>query len=268
MLKLRLALLVASVAVIPLLVAGCPEGAGLGTPGQDGGADADADAHQDGETSEGGGDGDGAVPEGGGPTPGSGALCGPNGRDDCGAFLLCNETLGCVECKQDTDCPAAAAHCLAGTCAGCRPGMSDCPGGARACWASDNECHPACGDAVACPAGTACDKASGACVGCSVDTDCASGVCAPATKTCVACIKDATCSGARPRCRILTGTCEACTSNADCGHALPICDPTTFTCRVGCTSDAQCPGQQCDGATAKCVDLPVDAGISDAASGG
>ena len=118
------------------------------------------------------------------------------------------------------------------------------------------------------PTGTTCDKASGACVGCSVDSDCTWGVCAPATRKCVACTTDATCSGARPRCRVLTGTCEACTSNDDCGHALPVCDPTTFTCRPGCTGDAQCPGKQCDAATAKCVDLPVDAGISDAASGG
>ena len=77
MLKLRLATFFAPFAVVSVLLAGCPDGAGLGLPGQDGGADADADARDDGPTGEGGND-DGAATEGGGPTPGSGALCGAN----------------------------------------------------------------------------------------------------------------------------------------------------------------------------------------------
>jgi len=272
MLKLPLASLLGLSAVIPLLLAGCPQGAGLGQPGQDGGGDADADSRD--EAPDAGG-GDGAAPDGDAPTAGSGALCGPNGRDDCGAFLLCDAQRGCVECMQDADCSAAAPHCVAGTCAACRPaaraqdaGMSDCPAAAPACWASDTECHPACGDGVTCPAGASCDKASGACVGCRADADCASGVCALDRRRCVTCTSDATCGGARPRCRLLTGTCEACTSNADCGRASPICDPATLTCRVGCSSNAHCPGQRCDTATAKCVALPVNAGITDAAGGG
>ena len=268
MLTLRLASLVLVVGAIPMVLAGCPEGAGHGEVRQDGGADAKADATHDGATEDDGGGGDGAVTEGGGGPMGSGALCGPNGRDDCGAFLLCNASLGCVECVQDSDCPAAAGRCLSGTCAGCRPAMSDCPGAGSACWGTDNECHPACGDGNACPAGSMCDRTSGACVGCAGHSDCASGGCSPATRKCVECLADSSCSGARPRCRALTGTCEACTSNEDCGHSAPICDPTTFTCRVGCTTDAQCPGQQCHAPTAKCVDLPIDAGIQDAGSGG
>ncbi|HSO31056.1 MAG TPA: hypothetical protein VLT33_01035 [Labilithrix sp.] len=272
MIKLRLASLVGFTAVIPALLVGCPEGAGFRPPGQDGGPDAADESTNEASTEEAGA-GDAAGE--GSAAAGSGALCGANGRDDCGAFLLCSASLGCVECKRESDCPASAAHCLEGTCVGCRPsvtsndaGVSDCPSRNEACWASDDECHAACGDANPCPAGSTCDKASGACVGCRADEDCASGVCSPLRKRCVACVTDATCSGARPRCRVLTGTCEACTSNADCGHALPICDPATFTCRLGCTSDAQCPGQQCDAATAKCVALPVDSGLTDAANGG
>lgn len=278
MLKLPLASRLGLLAATPLLLAGCPQGAGIGQPGQDGGGDADADVRDDAPD---GGDGaspdggDGAARDGAGPNTGSGALCGPNGRDDCGAFLLCDEELGCVECVQDSDCSAAAPHCVVGTCAACGPaatakeaGVSDCPVAAPACWASDNGCHPACGDGVTCPPGTSCDKASGACVGCSADADCASGVGALDRRKCVTCNSDATCAGARPRCRLLTGTCEACISNGDCGRTSPICDPATLTCRVGCSSNAQCPGQQCDTATARCVALPVDAGIVDAAGGG
>ncbi|MDB4936330.1 MAG: putative lipoprotein [Labilithrix sp.] len=259
-------------APIAPLLAGCPDGAGIGVPGQDGGGDALEDGATDGSSAATDGDAPDAPPESAAPI-GSGALCGANGRNDCGPFLLCEESLGCVECRDDVDCPVAAAHCLQGTCVGCRPGTSsadggspDCPAGARTCWSSDDECHAPCSDTNQCPAGTACDKASGECVSCNVDADCSSGVCSPAQHRCVECTSDATCPAARPRCRTLTGTCHACTSNADCGHASPICDPLTFTCRVGCSSDTQCPGQQCDAATAKCVASPADAGSSDASA--
>jgi Cys-rich repeat protein len=272
MTTLRACWLLAFIALLASLLAGCPDGAGIGVRGQDGGDDAgDAEAGQEsGSRSEAG------APEAsteGGSSVGSGALCGANGRNDCGPFLLCDEPLGCVECKHDDDCPAAAAHCLEGTCVGCRPaasapdgGSSDCPAPAGTCWSTDDECHAACSDASPCPPGSSCDKASGACVGCTSDTDCPSGVCSPARRICVECVSDATCPASKPRCRVLTGTCEACTSSFDCGHAAPICDPTTFTCRIGCSTDAQCPGQRCDDATAKCVALPADAGVTDAAA--
>src|SRR4051812_30560131 len=32
---------------------------------------------------------------------GSGALCGVNGRNDCGPFRACSTTLGCVDCAVD-----------------------------------------------------------------------------------------------------------------------------------------------------------------------
>ena len=162
-------------------------------------------------------------------------------------ILLCDETLGCVECNHDDDCPAAAARCLQGTCVGCRPaldgGTSDCPTAASTCWSTDDECHAPCSDASPCPTGSLCDKASGACVGCTRDSDCPSGVCSQTRRTCVECTDDTTCPASKPRCRVLTGTCEACTASSDCGHAAPVCDPTTFTCRV-----------------------PADAGATDAAS--
>ena len=275
MTTLRACWLLGFIGLLASLLAGCPDGAGVGVRGQDGGADGgDVEAGQESgvgaET--GGADAFDARAEGGS-NRGSGALCGANGRNDCGPFLLCDEPLGCVECIHDDDCPVAAAHCLQGTCVGCRPaasaadaGTSDCPAAASTCWSTDDECHAACSDTSPCPAGSSCDKASGACVGCTSDSDCPSGVCSPARRTCVECVADATCPASKPRCRVLTGKCEACTSSADCGHAEPVCDPTTFTCRVGCSSDAQCPGQQCDEATATCVAVALDAGASDAAA--
>jgi Cys-rich repeat protein len=253
-----------------ILLTACPGDPAIGSKRQDGGDD----AGEGGTNPPNPPPGDAAAPDGssdGGAPRGSGALCGANGRDDCGAFLLCAESLGCVDCTQDDDCPAAATHCLQGTCVGCRPGTTapdggppDCPGAATACWTSDDECHAPCSDTNACPAGTTCDKVSGQCAGCRTDAECPSGVCSPTKRKCVDCVSDTTCPTSRPRCRVLTGTCQACTSNIDCGHAAPICDPTTFLCRVGCTTDAQCPGQRCDPAAAQCVALPVDAGTGDA----
>ena len=230
-------------------LAGCPDGE-AGIHGQDGGADAsDADAGQ-----ESGADVEAGASEASaahGASKGSGALCGVDGRNDCGPFLLCDESLGCVECTHDDDCPVAAAHCLQGTCVGCRPaggsGTSDCPTAATACWSTDDECHAPCSDASPCPSGSLCDKASGACAFCTQGSDCASGVCSPTRRTCVDCTSDETCPGSKPRCRVLTGTCEACTSSADCGHAAPVCDPTTFTCRVPVDAGATDAGSAADG---------------------
>jgi Cys-rich repeat protein len=243
MTTLRACWLLGFIGLLASLLAGCPDGAGIGTHGQDGGAEGgDAEAGEESGVSaeEGGAE---TSTEAGAPL-GSGTLCGASGRNDCGPFLLCDQTLGCVECIHEDDCPVAAAHCLEGTCVGCRPALSaagggstDCPGAATACWSTDDECHATCSDQSPCPTGSTCDKTSGACVGCTRDADCASGVCSPARRTCVACVADATCPATKPRCRVLTGTCEACTSNDDCGHAAPICDPTAFTCGVG-TVDA------------------------------
>lgn len=197
-----------------------------------------------------------------------GALCGASGRDDCGPYSACDAELGCVECRNDDDCPVAAGHCLLGACVGCRPAMTDCPSGTT-CWTTDFECHPRCAGLGSCPDGTACDESSGACVGCSAEAPCATGVCSPDLRQCVECVSDETCPKARPRCLLARGECAACTSNEDCGVAAPICDPVTFECRTGCTSDAQCPGTTCDVATARCTAAaPADAGaVSDASSG-
>lgn len=113
-------------------------------------------------------------------------------------------------------------------------------------------------------------------MGCTTDAQCtggagggggAGGVCSRVLRRCVECASDGACPAQRPRCRIATGACVACTSNDDCGLAAPICDPTTLTCRVGCSSDAQCPGSRCDLDTAKCV-VVTDAGADGATDAG
>lgn len=267
-----------------LLLVGCADETPYSGPRQDGSVPVpwtpvDASSVEDGDASsdalakgDGDFDGDGT---GGGVTS-SGALCGVNDRDDCGPFLICQYALGCVECAADADCPAAASHCLDGTCVGCRPdgkervddgGMSDCPANGSACWTEDYQCHSACSSASPCPAPLVCDELSGQCVGCRADGDCGGGhACSPTVHRCVECVTDAQCPSESPRCHVLRGTCTKCLSNVDCGHAAPICDPTTFTCRVGCVSDAQCPDQACDLTRGECTAKPNDAGSSSDAS--
>ncbi|MBX3262143.1 MAG: hypothetical protein KF782_20830 [Labilithrix sp.] len=255
-------ILASAALLFPLLLIGCPQGAGeerfVDDDAGDGGDAGDATADEEG----------GTAPDASDPIS-SGALCGVNGQDQCGPFMTCSPTLGCVECAADEDCPAAARFCLQGQCVGCRPsaplvdgGASDCPPG-HACSSADFECHASCADTGGCADALRCDEPSGACVGCLAPADCPSSLCSTKTRLCVECESDDACSGQRPRCRLLTSTCVACLSNDDCGLSAPVCDPLTFSCRVGCFSDRQCPGQQCDLGTATCVALPdptTDAG--------
>ena len=233
---LALLLFSVSAGISGLFLAGCPDGVGL-VDGQDGDADADADADaansSETGTFDGGGGGDSNIS-----TPvGSGALCGANGRDDCGAYAYCNATLGCVECLGDSDCSAALSRCLGGSCT-------------AACTE----------DSGTCASGTSCDTDARVCAACGPDAGCTKGVCSDTTRRCGECASNTDCGGSTPRCRVLVGSCVSCISNDDCGHSAPVCDPLTFACRVGCTSDVQCPGQTCDLKAAVCVDLPVDAG--------
>ena len=169
----------------------------------------------------------------GGSAPSGSALCGVNGRNDCGAFLVCDEAMGCVECAIDAQCPRSAPVCVLGECGGCRCDVEadpHCAAEAPACWPSDHACHARCAAPSDCPStAPICDGATGQCWGCQSDEDCREGVCSAATKTCVACRADADCRSHTPRCRGRTGTCEQCMANRDCGLAAPICDPTSVS---------------------------------------
>jgi hypothetical protein len=190
------------------------------------------------------------------PPVGTGALCGVNGRDDCGPFQVCDAILGCVACARDDDCTLASPRCVGGACVECAD-AGDCPASAPSCWPKDHACHPTC--TASCPPDAKL-CVSGACWGCRDDADCPGARCSPTTRQCVSCLDDGDCTTGTPRCDVRTALCVACSSNDDCGRAAPVCDPATRACRVGCTSDAQCPGKRCDPATAECVDEPADSG--------
>jgi hypothetical protein len=204
-----------SLLTFSLFLAGCPQGSASDVfrlDGGDGGDDLEAGV---------------ATIDGGG---GTGALCGIDGKDDCGSLSACDPKLGCVECRDDDDCPIAAAHCLVGACVGCRPGKTDCQDG-WACSTADYECAPRCTGPGTCAGARVCDESSGECVGCLGAEACAGLVCSPERRECVECTDDTGCPNSKPRCRVATGQCVRCHSNDDCGLSAPTCDPTTFECR-------------------------------------
>jgi MYXO-CTERM domain-containing protein len=162
-------------------------------------------------------------------------LCGCSDRDgdsECGGNLsgiICNGpvgicTPGCSEAPMRNRCPS--------------PQMCSVPGGpvgtcvVPAC-ISDLDCRvprPKC-DVAASPR---------ACVGCLMDTDCATGyVCdSPGTKTCVECTQTKTtnCSATNSGSRCLANSTCGCTADSDCGTNISgrVCDAMVNKCTYGC----------------------------------
>jgi Cys-rich repeat protein len=198
----------------------------------------------------------------GGPSNGT-SVCGVNGTDACRTGQLCSDTLGCVQCNADSDCPATDPRCVEGSCVLCATN-ADCPAAMPACWA-DNRCHAACTTNTDCQQVNGginqnlhCDTNSGDCIGCKTNADCAGTpepLCDTTTALCVACLTNTDCGAAAPFCFLGSHDCVQCLSNADCGAARPVCSPDGFTCRTGCTTNADCGGTTpvCDTALDSCV---------------
>ncbi len=121
-----------------------------------------------------------------------------------------------------------------------------------------------------------CDKVTNACVECTEDTQCASGVCRE-DGSCGACRFDADCSAGNvcdqgsftcvPGCSDLNGSCPAgqrclpgttscvaCLDSSDCGTG-EVCDSATHACVAGCSAaHPSCPsGLTCDPSAGLCV---------------
>jgi hypothetical protein len=185
----------------------------------------------------------------------SGGLCAAG----CRAPLVCDATIGCVECTNDSACPTAKPRCIGGACAVCATN-ADCPASINACSPTDHACHVACGtgSSVACDKGTQCDPKTGACVVCAADSDCAGTgrpLCDPERKTCVACVSNTHCAASAPVCARGRGECVECVTNRDCPSSAPTCT-ADLECHGGCLSDSSCSGGEpfCNMATGECVE--------------
>jgi Cys-rich repeat protein len=141
--------------------------------------------------------------------------------------LRCSEGFGCVECLDNTQCAGGKPACIAGECEVCAT-SADC-GTGKACFPKNHTCE---------------DK-------CAVDGDCPGDAptCVPATGECVGCVTNQDCAGdsGHPVCNLIHGQCSECATSADCGLAEPVCDLQAGECR-DCLLDAHCPaGSACAG---------------------
>ncbi len=176
----------------------------------------------------------------GGPGGGS-AVCGASGANQCGTGQFCDSSLGCVQCRGDSDCPPSNAHCIEGACQSCASN-SDCVAAAPSCWA-DHQCHAACTPTTCSNGLPVCDTSNGDCYECKSNQDCAgkqnATICDPNLALCVECESSGDCPVDAPRCFAGDRTCVQCLANGDCPAAQPLCDPQDFRCTV-CLVDADC----------------------------
>ncbi|MGA7124065.1 MAG: hypothetical protein WBY94_28440, partial [Polyangiaceae bacterium] len=180
---------------------------------------------------------------------------------------------GCVDCLTNAQCPKATNVCLAGTCVACAT-SADCAGTSTpVCWPSNHTCHASCaGDGgIACVGPEDhCDTATGACVGCTSNQECAADaggsgrrpVCDMTTLQCVQCVSTTDCNagdaGTRLLCDEASHGCVECIADSDCATSAagPVC--RAGVCNPGCTTNTQCPMDGgtpiCDTARNACVE--------------
>lgn len=166
--------------------------------------------------------------DGGLPLPVDAGGCTDN--ETCGPDASVCRDRTCTACTQHADCsrfPTTPA-CSRGLCVQCtEDNKSLCTGSTPAC-----------------------DPASGACVQCASDKDCAfpeRAACGP-DRTCGVCKEDADCTRFGRVCEIGSGMCVECrpsTESTDC-RTDKACDPST----------TDCPGTACDPETKLCTRTP------------
>jgi Cys-rich repeat protein len=118
---------------------------------------------------------------------------------------------------------------------------------------------PDCRANITCDEGQVCDPATGGCVQCASDTDCAGNmpmgdagaatVCDTAIHRCVECLGNQNCSGDTGVCKrdeanSRRNACVECVDDTTCDTATPICDERANDCTSTCQSAADCTGDK------------------------
>ncbi len=152
----------------------------------------------------------------------------------CGSVCVTGQSMaGCAPCVLNTDCPSSNPYCeLDGIC-----GSTANDGGVP----DKGPCGDPCGT------NSVCNPASGKCVGCLADSDCAHQAgtpkCDTSSKTCVECLSATDCAYSAAGCNM--GYCGSCTTTADC--------PANNTCNTD-TGECDCSGNSgCGGNAPKCL---------------
>ena len=104
-----------------------------------------------------------------------------------------------------------------------------------------------------------CDTTTGACVQCSTDDDCFSGVCDATSHECVECRANDDCFGSEV-CDTAANSCVECLANTDCASGA--CDLTTNSC-LECDDNADCTDGVCDTTLNECVECLADGDCTD-----
>lgn len=210
-----------------------------------------------------------------------------NRDEDCPPDEVCAPELKqCRECNQNADCERGKS-CSNHQCVTCTTDES-CAGNSCNCCPSGTQCaaptpgaSPSCVECTndtQCADGKTCDTANGRCVDsvaeCNTSDRCGPDCVKCPTdrplcldgQVCVQCRNDLEC-GAGQFC--LSGECSSCTTDRHCGTRCTACGgigddrkdtpfcltdgtPAGSSC-VGCRTDADCGGGQCDPATHTCV---------------
>jgi hypothetical protein len=131
---------------------------------------------------------------------------------------------------------------------------------------------PDCRVNITCDEGQVCDPATGACVECAADIDCAGNmpmgdagaarVCDTASHRCVECLVNQNCSGDTSVCKVdaansRRNACVECTDSTTCTNpAEPICDDRANDCTSACQVPADCTGDKkaCNTTRSICVE--------------
>lgn len=154
----------------------------------------------------------------------------------------CTENIGCTECVSNADCGnSGKGACVLGKCQECGPSAA-CAAG-EACFPKDFKCQAQCSADSDCPGDAPiCLTASGICVGCQGDVDCASDkanpICDPTRAQCSQCASPADCGAAAPVCDLNDGKCHECLIDSDC--AAPRACGVDRKCHSACRFDADC----------------------------
>jgi hypothetical protein len=141
---------------------------------------------------------------------------------------------------------------------------------------------PDCRVNITCDEGQVCDAATGDCVQCAADIDCAGNmamgdagaalVCDTASHRCVECLGNQDCSGDTSVCKVdaansRRNTCVECTDSTNCTDPdEPICDDRANDCTSRCQSAADCTGDKkaCNTSLNICVECTANTNCTNA----
>jgi hypothetical protein len=186
----------------------------------------------------------------------AGASCGCTTSMDCPAGSACQNGICGLSCDAMHACQGGC--CSNGTCSpGDQPGacalgrtMCDSCSGVLACLSGTPASTCGCRSAANCPAGQACNVATGQCAtSCNVLSPCHGGCCsAAANGTCVGGTQTGACGDSG-------GTCKDCSSSS-AGSACQSSNASAGGGHCGCNGDADCPADAgptaCDPQTLTC----------------